>query len=111
MTARIFFKKVWLVLLKSLLRILYTIVLLATCAGISVIFSSPVVLGYITIMDCLNKPITLLGGKILYLWLFAVAVVFVPLLVYSIVYRIKQLVKTKEALQKAKAQAKAGEDK
>jgi hypothetical protein len=112
MTAKMFFKKASLVLLKICLQVLYALILIVTCLGVAIIFSSPVVLGYVTVVNYLDKPITILGGKILYLWLSAVAVIFVPLLIYSIVYRIRQRVKQKKALQEAMTQAKAeGEDK
>lgn len=106
MSAKILFKKISLVLLKILLTIVYVIVLIATCFGVAIWFSSPVVLGYVTVMDYLAKPITLFNGNIAYLWLCAVSIVFVPLIIYSVIYRIRQKAKAKKAFQEALAKAK-----
>lgn len=100
------FKKFLLVLLKILLSVVYAIVLIATCFFVALGFSSPLVLLYITVMQGLGKIITLFGGTVLYIWACATLAIFIPLLVYSIVYRINQKRKSKEAFQEALAKAK-----
>ena len=99
---RIFLQK----LLILLYKLVYCIVLVVTCFGVAIWFSSPIVLGYVTVMTYIAKSITLLNGNIAYLWLCAVAILFVPLLIYSIIYRIRQKVKQKKAFQEALAKAK-----
>lgn len=99
--------KFLLVLIKALLHLLYAIVVTVTCFGVSLWFASPVVLGYIVVMTQINRPITLLHGNYLYLWLCAITIIFVPLLIYSIIYRIRLQIKKKKAIQEALAKAKA----
>ena len=112
MTAKMFFKKALLVLLKICLQILYAVILIVTCSGVACVFSSPVILLYLTIMQSIAKPITILGGRIAYLWLCVMAVIFIPLMIYSVIYRIRLSIKQKKALKEAMAQAKVeGEDK
>ena len=107
MSAKIFFKKVWLVLLKILLILAYAVVLILTCFGVAVCFSSPITLLYLAIMQCLEKAVTLFKGNIFYVWALTTAIGFVPLLIFSIVYRIKQKISRKKELLSAIAKAKA----
>lgn len=107
MNLKLAFKKFCLVLIKTLLNVVYAVVLIATCFGVSVWFSSPVVLLYVTVMQGLEKAIPFFNGTILYLWASVTAVIFVPLLIYSIVYRIRQRIKSEKAIQEALEKAKA----
>lgn len=100
-------KSFLLVLIKALLNLLYAMVVAVTCFGVSIWFSSPVVLLYVTIMQGLKKAIPFFNGTILYLWASVTAVIFVPLLIYSIIYRIRLQIKKKKAIQEALAKAKA----
>lgn len=107
MSAKIFFKKVLLVLLKILLSLVYAVVLVLTCFGIAVCFSSPITMLYLAIMQCLEKAVTLFNGNIFCIWALTTAIGFVPLLIFSVVYRIKQNIARKKALRSAIAKAKA----
>lgn len=90
----------------TLLKLLYPIILILTCAFSSVWLSSPFVLAFLVVLNKLNKPLVLFGGDFLYLWLIASAVIFVPLFIYSIIYRIVQKKKSKKALAQALEKAK-----
>lgn len=106
-------RKIALVLIKILRVIVYAVLLTVTCFGTALWFVSPFVLGGIIIADHLDKTIPLFNGSMFYLWLVSIIIVFVPLLIYSIVYRIKQDRKNKKALKEAleKAKVKGEKDK
>ena len=87
------------------MKLLYAVVLVLTCAFSAIWISSPFVLTFLVVLNKLNKPLALLNGDILYLWLTVSAVIFVPLLIYSIIYRIIQKEKTKKALAQAREKA------
>ena len=90
----------------ALLKLLYAVILVLTCAFTSVWLCSPIVLAYLVVLNKLGKAVALLSGDFLNIWLVASAILFVPILIYSIVYRIKQKltlnVKLKQAMEKPK---------
>lgn len=87
-------------------KLLYAVILVATCAFTAVVASSPFVLIFLVVLNKMSKPLMVLNGDYLYLWATASAVIFVPLLIYSIVYRIVQRTKQKKAMAEAVAKAK-----
>lgn len=88
------------------LKLLYAVILVATCAFTAIVASSPFVLIFLVVLNKLAKPLMWFGGDYLCLWAVVSAIIFVPLLVYSIIYRIVQRTKQKKAMSEAIAKAK-----
>lgn len=86
------------------MKLLYVVILLLTCATTAIGISSPIVLTYLVVLNKLGKAVTILNGDYLYLWLCVTAVFFIPILLYSIIYRIRQKIRLSRAVEQAKAQ-------
>ena len=113
MHPKVFFKQTLLYITRIGFFVSYYALVIFTCALTAILFASPIVLLYLTITQCLGRTLTLFNGQFIFYWLISSAVIFVPLLIYSVIYRIRLRIKqkkaTQEALEKAKKEAEARE--
>lgn len=106
MHPKVFFKQTLLYIARAGFFVSYYALVIFTCALTAVLFASPIVLLYLTVMQCLGKVLTLFNGQFVFYWLISSTVIFVPLLIYSIIYRIRLRIKQKKAMQEALEKAK-----
>lgn len=113
MHPKVFFKQTLLYITRVGFFVAYYALVIFTCALTAILFASPIVLLYLTIMQYMGKALTLFNGQFVFYWLISSGVIFVPLLIYSIIYRIRLRIKqkkaTQEALEKAKKKAEVKE--
>lgn len=106
MHPKVFFKQTILYIARVGFFVSYYALVIFTCALTAILVASPIVLLYLTVMQCIGKALTLFNGQFIFYWLISSTVIFVPLLIYSVIYRIRLSIKQKKAMQEALEKAK-----